>query len=44
MVWVFGWGGGKALVGESYEKAKERAAEEKAARAAKKAAAEMGSN
>jgi uncharacterized membrane protein YbhN (UPF0104 family) len=44
MIWVFGWGGGKALVGDSYEKAKERAAEQKATRAAKKTVAEAGSN
>jgi hypothetical protein len=34
MVWVFGWGGGKMLVEESYEEAKRRVAEQKAAREA----------
>ena len=43
MVWVFGWGGGKALLEQSYEEAKKRAAEQKAAREAKHAAAETGS-
>jgi len=38
MIWVFGWGGGKALMTSSYEEAKRRAAAEKAARDAKKAA------
>jgi uncharacterized membrane protein YbhN (UPF0104 family) len=38
MVWVFGWGGGKALLSESYDEAKRRAATEKANRDAKKAA------
>jgi len=42
MVWVFGWGGGRALVEESYAEAKKRAEEQKAARAAKKAAAQEG--
>jgi len=42
MIWVFGWGGGKALIGESYAEAKKRAAEQKAAHNAKKAA-EAGS-
>jgi uncharacterized membrane protein YbhN (UPF0104 family) len=37
MVWVFGWGGGKALVQQSYEGAKEKEVERRAARAAKKA-------
>jgi hypothetical protein len=36
MVWVFGWGGGKMLVEESYEEAKRRVAEQKAAREAAK--------
>jgi uncharacterized membrane protein YbhN (UPF0104 family) len=40
VVWVFGWGGGKTLVKESYEQAKIKAAEEKAAHDAKKAADE----
>jgi uncharacterized membrane protein YbhN (UPF0104 family) len=35
MVWVFGWGGGKALLQESYTEAKRRADEQKAARRAK---------
>jgi uncharacterized membrane protein YbhN (UPF0104 family) len=39
MVWVFGWGGGKALLSDSYADAKKRAEEQKAAHAAKKAAA-----
>jgi uncharacterized membrane protein YbhN (UPF0104 family) len=39
MVWVFGWGGGKALLSESYAEAKEKAARRKAA---KEAAAEAG--
>ena len=30
LVWVFGWSGGKALVGDSYDDAKRRAAERKA--------------
>jgi len=42
MVWVFGWGGGKALLEESYAEAKKRAEEQKAARQAKRAAAEAG--
>jgi uncharacterized membrane protein YbhN (UPF0104 family) len=36
VVLVFGWTGGKQLVGESYTDAKERVAEQKAQRAAKK--------
>jgi len=40
MVWVFGWGGGKALIEQSYAEAKKRAEEQKAAHAAKKAAAQ----
>ena len=36
MVWVFGWGGGRTLVGESYEEAKRRVAEQKASREAAK--------
>ena len=38
VVWAFGWTGGKRLVGDSYEGAKTKAAEQKAAHAAKKAA------
>ena len=38
VVWAFGWTGGRKLVGDSYEEAKARAAEQKAARDAKKAA------
>jgi uncharacterized membrane protein YbhN (UPF0104 family) len=33
MVWVFGWGGGKALVQESYAEAKRRAEEQKTRKA-----------
>jgi uncharacterized membrane protein YbhN (UPF0104 family) len=36
MTWAFGWSGGKQLVGESYEGAKTKAAEQKAARDARK--------
>jgi hypothetical protein len=36
VVWVFGWTGGKLLVGQSYSDAKEKVAEQKEARAAKK--------
>jgi uncharacterized membrane protein YbhN (UPF0104 family) len=36
VVWVFGWSGGKELVQTSYTGAKEKAAEQKAAHAAKK--------
>ena len=43
MVWVFGWGGGRTLLTESYGEAKRRAAEAKAAHDAKKAAAEAAS-
>lgn len=32
VVWAFGWSGGKKLVGDSYEEAKDKAAEQKAAR------------
>jgi uncharacterized membrane protein YbhN (UPF0104 family) len=42
MVWAFGWGGGRALVTESYVEAKRRAEEAKAAHDAKKAAEEAG--
>lgn len=38
MTWAFGWSGGKQLVGESYEGAKAKAAEQKAARDARKEA------
>ena len=37
VVWVFGWSGGKTLIEESYADAKEKVAEQKAQRAAKKA-------
>ena len=37
LVWAFGWTGGRALVSESYAEAKEKAAEQKAARDARKA-------
>ena len=36
LVWAFGWSGGKTLVGDSYVSAKEKAAEQKAAHAARK--------
>jgi uncharacterized membrane protein YbhN (UPF0104 family) len=39
MVWAFGWTGGKALVEQSYSQAKDKAAEQKAQRQAKKAEA-----
>jgi uncharacterized membrane protein YbhN (UPF0104 family) len=42
MVWVFGWGGGKALLERSYGEAKQKAAEERAARKSRTAAAEPG--
>ena len=38
VVWAFGWTGGKMLVTDSYTGAKEKVAEQKAARAAKKEA------
>jgi uncharacterized membrane protein YbhN (UPF0104 family) len=38
LVWAFGWTGGKALVGSSYEQAKQKAAEQKAARDERKRA------
>jgi uncharacterized membrane protein YbhN (UPF0104 family) len=38
VVWVFGWSGGKMLIGRSYADAKEKVAEQKAERAAKKEA------
>jgi uncharacterized membrane protein YbhN (UPF0104 family) len=39
VVWAFGWSGGKLLVTDSYAEAKQKLAEQKAERAAKKAAA-----
>ena len=38
VVWVFGWSGGKTLIGQSYADAKDKVAEQKAQRAAKKEA------
>jgi uncharacterized membrane protein YbhN (UPF0104 family) len=38
VIWVFGWTGGKELVGSSYADAKTKAAEQKAARAERKEA------
>jgi uncharacterized membrane protein YbhN (UPF0104 family) len=38
MTWAFGWTGGKQLVGDSYAGAKQKAAEQKAARDARKEA------
>jgi hypothetical protein len=38
VVWVFGWTGGKSLVQSSYSDAKDKAAEQKAARAERKEA------
>ena len=38
MVWVFGWSGGKVLIGQSYADAKGKVAEQKEARAAKREA------
>jgi hypothetical protein len=38
VVWVFGWTGGKELVRSSYDDAKDKAAEQKAARAERKEA------
>ena len=38
VVWVFGWTGGKLLVGQSYSDAKVKVAEQKEQRAAKKEA------
>jgi uncharacterized membrane protein YbhN (UPF0104 family) len=38
VVWAFGWSGGKELVGDSYQGAKEKAAEQKAAHAERKTA------
>jgi hypothetical protein len=42
VVLVFGWTGGKLLVSESYVDAKEKVAEQKAQRAAKKEAKRQG--
>src|SRR5262249_46081096 len=42
MLWVFGFGGGKALLTESYAEAKKKAAEQKAAREARRRAAPAG--
>ena len=39
VVWAFGWSGGRALVEGSYADAKQKVAEQKADRAAKKEAA-----
>jgi hypothetical protein len=39
LIWVFGWAGGKSLVSESYEGAKAKVAEQKAAREAAKSGA-----
>jgi hypothetical protein len=38
LVYAFGWSGGKQLVGDSYSQAKDKAAEQRAAHAARKAA------
>jgi uncharacterized membrane protein YbhN (UPF0104 family) len=38
VVWAFGWSGGKQLVGDSYDEAKQKAAEQQAARKARKEA------
>lgn len=38
LVYAFGWSGGKQLVGDSYSQAKDKAEEQRAARAARKAA------
>ncbi len=38
VVWAFGWSGGKKLVGDSYEEAKQKAEEQQAARQARKEA------
>jgi hypothetical protein len=38
VVWAFGWSGGKQLVGDSYAEAKQKAAEQQAARKEKKEA------
>ena len=44
MIWVFGWGGGRTLLEDSYAKAKKQAAAEKTARAAKRAATQPQSS
>jgi uncharacterized membrane protein YbhN (UPF0104 family) len=41
VVWAFGWSGGRVLVTDSYTDAKRKLEEQKAERAAKKAAAEQ---
>ncbi len=38
LVWAFGWSGGKTLVGKSYSEAREKTAEQSAARKARRAA------
>jgi uncharacterized membrane protein YbhN (UPF0104 family) len=38
VVWAFGWSGGKQLVGQSYDEAKQKAAEQQAARKERKEA------
>ncbi len=38
VVWAFGWSGGRQLVGQSYEEAKQKAAEQQEARKARKEA------
>jgi hypothetical protein len=40
MIWVFGWGGGKTLMQQSYAEAKRKAAEQKAKKAAAKESAQ----
>jgi hypothetical protein len=42
VVWVFGWSGGKTLIGESYSDAKVKVAEQKEHRAAKREAKRAG--
>ena len=44
VVWVFGWTGGKLLVGQSYSDAKVKVAEQKEQRAAKKEAKQAARN
>jgi uncharacterized membrane protein YbhN (UPF0104 family) len=44
LVWAFGWTGGKALVRQSYDEAKVKAAEQKEARRAKKVAEADGAS
>jgi uncharacterized membrane protein YbhN (UPF0104 family) len=43
MIWVFGWGGGKALLTQSYEEAKKKAAEQRAKKAAQESEAPASS-